>query len=114
MASGDEIWSLVAARRTLQSGERKGKKLARETWSSETWQCYCVIIRLRKYEALHGSLCFVKFRDRYVDCIIKSFLSLESNFHMFRNTNLLRIMTSLQNKECYPPTCRESFAIFLL
>lgn len=38
MASGDEIWSPVAARRALRSGERKGKKLAGETWSSETWQ----------------------------------------------------------------------------
>jgi len=25
MASGDEVWSLVAARRTLQSGEKKKK-----------------------------------------------------------------------------------------
>lgn len=30
MASGDEIWSLVAARRTLQGGGGKGKKLASE------------------------------------------------------------------------------------
>jgi len=44
MASGDEVWSLVAARRTLQSGEKKKK--TGETWSSETWQYYYVIIRL--------------------------------------------------------------------
>lgn len=43
MASGDEIWSFVAARRTLQGGEGKGKKISvGETWSSGTWQCYCV------------------------------------------------------------------------
>lgn len=99
--------------------KERGKKLAGETWSSETSQCYYVISRLWKYRVPRGGLCFVKLYDRYADCTTKkSFSSLESfklNFHtFFRNINLLRI-TSFFTKQkilfCRPSSIFRYIAI---